>query len=166
MDTCARRYSSWPRVVRFFVNVLDDVSSFQRKRVSDEILKRRARVLLIGHAQNNFLEPTFHRLQCKQELPLSDPILPLAPFIDDDGLLRVGGRLIRAPIPYVEWHPVLIPPKHPIAFKIWEDCHQQVGHQGRHFTNAHVRQSGYFFPKSSSVTAQWLKACVKCKFKE
>ena len=36
----------------------------------------------------------------------------LDPFIDRTGLIRVGGRLTNADIPYEHKHPVLLPSKH------------------------------------------------------
>ena len=63
----------------------------------------------------------------------SSPISTLNPFIGSDDILRVGGRLKKAPVLISrEKHPVIIPGKHHIATLIVTQFHVEV--QGRHFT--------------------------------
>ncbi|XP_048582064.1 uncharacterized protein LOC125561767 [Nematostella vectensis] len=43
------------------------------------------------------------------------PLYRLDPFLDSDGILRVGGRLRRAEMNYEQKHPVLLPRKHHVS---------------------------------------------------
>ena len=56
-------------------------------------------------------------------------LLSLAPFVVD-GVLRVGGRLQRAPIYDTAKHPILLPSKHPITKLIILQHHVKKGHMG------------------------------------
>ena len=45
-------------------------------------------------------------------IPQSSKLLPFHPFIDLDGILRVGGRLSEAVLAYSKRHPILFPGDH------------------------------------------------------
>ena len=87
----------------------------------------------------------------------------LDPFIDDDGLLRVGGRLRRSHLGYGEKHPVLIPKGHHVAKLIVRHYHNQVHHQGRQITHGTIRQAGYWLVNGSHTVSRELSSCVVCK---
>ena len=61
-------------------------------------------------------------------------LVHLSPFLDEDGILRVRGRLKRASIPSHEKHPIIIPKNSHIAVLIIRHYHDKVQHQGRRFT--------------------------------
>lgn len=44
-----------------------------------------------------------------EALKMKSKILPLDPFVDEKGILRVGGRLKRAAVSFEVKHPVLLP---------------------------------------------------------
>ncbi|XP_074634093.1 uncharacterized protein LOC141892648 [Acropora palmata] len=87
----------------------------------------------------------------------------LDPFIDDDGLLRVGGRLRRSHLGCGEKHPVLIPKGHHLAKLIVRHYHNQVHHQGRQITHGTIRQAGYWLVNGSHTVSRELSSCVVCK---
>ncbi|KYQ54060.1 hypothetical protein ALC60_10921, partial [Trachymyrmex zeteki] len=45
----------------------------------------------------------------------NSPLLKLNPFIDGSGVLRVGGRLKEATLPYSSKYPILLPRNHPFS---------------------------------------------------
>ncbi|XP_060522793.1 uncharacterized protein LOC132699841 [Cylas formicarius] len=61
----------------------------------------------------------------------SKPLRKLAPFIDEQGLLRVGGRLTHSQLDYDQKHPVLLPNKHRLTDLIIEDFHKRYLHCGQ-----------------------------------
>ena len=54
----------------------------------------------------------------------------LDPFMDSQGVLRVGGRLRRAHLSFPEKHPVLLPKGHHLSHLIVRHQHGKVHHQG------------------------------------
>ena len=64
-----------------------------------------------------------------KSLPGTSPLLSLQPFLED-GLLRVGGRLDRALIPYESRHQIILPRKHQVTLLIITDHHTRFGHVG------------------------------------
>ncbi len=66
----------------------------------------------------------------------------LDPFIDNKGLLRVGGRINRADTPYHIKHPVILPRKGHVTALIIRYYHQRINHQGRGMTLNEIRENG------------------------
>ena len=90
-------------------------------------------------------------------------ILSLNPFVDEEGLLRVGGRLKQSSLPYGEKHPIIIPKNSHIAVLIIRHYHTMVKHQGRHFTEGAIRSAGFWIVSSKRMISSILHSCVRCR---
>ena len=94
----------------------------------------------------------------KKESPLSR----LAPFIDQENVLRVGGRISQASISEKVKHPVLLPKGH-IASLVAKDVHEKTHHQGRGITLNELRSSGFWIVGGSGVVSRLIYHCVICR---
>jgi hypothetical protein len=83
-------------------------------------------------------------LQEKRLLPSNSSLLTLSPYLDEDGILHVGGRLKASALPVGEKHPILLPGKHHVASILVKHFHEQAEHQGRHITEGAVRKAGFW----------------------
>ena len=93
----------------------------------------------------------------------TSPIHRLKPIVDDDGVLRVGGRLHQTELPYDIKHPVLLPKKAHLTDLVIRHFHQCTGHQGRARTHAGIRSSGYWIVNGSSLIGHHISKCVTCR---
>ncbi|CAH8656984.1 unnamed protein product [Dicrocoelium dendriticum] len=84
----------------------------------------------------------------------------LCPFLIN-GILRVGGRLNWAPLPYDARHPVLLPAQHYVTRLIILDCHERNGHVGVSHVLSELRQR-YWILHGVSAVRKVLKACARC----
>jgi len=87
----------------------------------------------------------------------------LDPFLDQDELLRVGGRLKLADVSYEEKHPLILPRKSHVTDLILCESHEKARHQGRGITQSEIRASGYWIIGGQSVVAYHISNCVKCR---
>ena len=87
----------------------------------------------------------------------------LDPFLDEDGLLRVGGRLRQSSVPYEVKHPVILPKKGHVTNLVLCHYHKLVQHQGRGITQNEVRASGFWIIGGSSVVSNHISKCVSCR---
>ena len=87
----------------------------------------------------------------------------LKPILDDDGVLRVGGRILQADLPYAVKHPVLLPKKAHLTNLVIRHFHQRSGHQGRSRTHAEIRSSGFWIVNGSSLVGHHISECVTCR---
>ena len=116
--------------------------------------------MLITTTQMQCFGSTYARLKNKRPFLNSDPLLPLDPFLDTHGVIRVGRRLRRAPIPFEERHLILLPPRNSLTVKILTHFHTVAKHQGRCITNAVLRRHGFFILHAKSEVRTLLKKCV------
>ncbi|XP_076165212.1 uncharacterized protein LOC143145582 [Ptiloglossa arizonensis] len=85
----------------------------------------------------------------------------LNPFIDDDGILRVGGRITHAITAHDKRHPVILPVKHHLTTLIIRQKHPRHNHTGVTGTLNAVRQM--YWPINGTRTVKtYLRTCVSC----
>ena len=73
-------------------------------------------------------------------------VYKLDPFIDEGGLLRVGGRLRKC-----------------ITRLIVEWCHQEMAHGRRGLTINEIRSNGFWVVRCNTIVRSLVRKCVKCR---
>ena len=107
-------------------------------------------------------EDRAHARQRKTALKKSD-LRSLDPFLDDQGILRVGGRLRRSSLNFPEKHPIILPKRHHLSHLLVRHQHEKVHHQGRQITHGSVRAAGYWIVGGHGVVSKVIGSCVTCK---
>ena len=87
----------------------------------------------------------------------------LDPYLDTDGLLRVGGRLRNVSISEGAKHPVILPRRSRVTQLILQYCHEAIKHQGSGMTHNEVRQRGYWIIGGTSAVSYLVSRCVICR---
>lgn len=93
-------------------------------------------------------------------LPRKSAILSLNPFIDNDKVIRVGGRLRNSSLSFRSKHPILLA-VHPITHLIVRYMHVTTLHAGTQLTLAALRQE-FWVLKSRSLVKSIIGKCVAC----
>ena len=119
--------------------------------------------LLLREAQRNTFLEVLHNLKDKTPVPDSNPISKLAPILDDDGIIRVGGRLKNTQISFDKRHPILLPKDQHVTTLIIRHCHERVRHQGRYLTHGDIRSEGFHIISGKRVIQQHINACILCR---
>lgn len=87
---------------------------------------------MIRAVQKAAYEPEINALTKKQPLAKQSTIVKLNPFLDEDKLLRVGGRLRHAVITFDQQHQIILPKGHfssLLLFKMhWSNMHAGPQH--------------------------------------
>ena len=83
-------------------------------------------------------------------------------FIDGDGVLRVGGRIRNASIPYDVKHPVILPSKGHVTMLLVRHHHERISHQGRGISLNDLRTHGYWIIGGNSSVSRYTSKCVTC----
>ncbi|XP_038116940.1 uncharacterized protein LOC119769111 [Culex quinquefasciatus] len=84
----------------------------------------------------------------------------LDPF-DDEGALRVGGRLDNSAYAFGRKHPLILPADHPLTELILEETHQQLLHAGPRLMIAHIRER--FWPFNlRNLARKKFRTCLQC----
>jgi hypothetical protein len=125
-----KRYSDWNLLIRICraPNALRLLSFLSVEEY------RSAKLLWFKQCQSAHYSAEIKALESEvRSLPRLSHLIPLLPFLQD-GLLRVGGRLDRALIPYDARHQIILPPNDHITMLIlldvscpyvsyWPNCH-------------------------------------------
>ncbi|XP_045036710.1 uncharacterized protein LOC123477439 [Daphnia magna] len=85
---------------------------------------------LLKRCQSEAFPEDLTRLKRGKLLRSSSYLLALSPKLGEAEILRLGGRIDRAKLPYDARHPPLLPSKHPLTEKIVEVVHGQMHHAG------------------------------------
>jgi hypothetical protein len=100
-----------------------------------------------------------------QEVSTKSNLKTLHPFIDDQGILRVGGRLQESDLPYHVIHQVILPPRHHFTKLIVSSEHIRLHHAGPQLLIASLREK-YWIPRIRNVVKSVNHQCLTCyKFK-
>lgn len=100
-------------------------------------------------------------LQEQKPIPRNSQILSLNPFIDADGLLRVGGRIHKAPTNYNLRHPVLLPRHSHLTKLIIDDIHMRHYHAGPQLVQSLICQKFWIIRARDAIRHQ-IRKCVTC----
>lgn len=159
-----QRVSCWNRLV----NAVSYLKQFlvTRTKLAEKVYLQtteEAERLIIKEVQTKAFLDEMECIKLNKRLSKESKITNLDPFMDDHGLLRVGGRLRNARLPADERHPVIIPGKHHISLLLVRHFHKQTKHQGRHFTSGAVRSAGYWIIGEKRLVSSVLQKCVVCR---
>ena len=88
--------------------------------------------------------------------------MPLTQFTDDEGVLRVGGRLRNADIANEAKHQVILPSKHFVTDLIIRECHEISAHSGCEYVLAELSQK-YWILKGIKSVKRIINSCIVCR---
>lgn len=107
----------------------------------------------------------FHtEIDCLQRglpIPKSSHILTLNPMLDGYGVLRVGGRLINAQLPFERQHPIILPKTDHFTDLIIDECHKRTLHGNIQLMLNTIRDR-YWILSGRSIIRQWVHKCNRC----
>lgn len=110
--------------------------------------------------QQNFSDE-IAQLGRSQPLQAHSPLLRLRPFLDADGLLRLGGRLQHALLPYEEKHPLILAKKNHLSLLFARDAHTASLHGGPQLTRSLLLRSVWIL-QAGSLVRSVVYRCVRC----
>ncbi|XP_022808364.1 uncharacterized protein LOC111345347 [Stylophora pistillata] len=103
------------------------------------------------------------RSRQRKNLLKKSSLYSLDPFGDTEGVLRVGGRLRRSHLSFLEKHPFLLPKGHHLSRLIVRHQHEKTHHQGRHITHGAVRTAGFWVTGGHGELSKVISSCVICR---
>lgn len=118
-------------------------------------------VVIFKRLQNLYFSDEIDRLRKNIGVLKQSKLKQLAPFFDDEGLLRCGGRMENSLLTYNEKHPIILPGKHEIVRMLVDQLHIDNLHAGQRALLAVTRQK-YWILGGSNLVRQIVHKCVLC----
>ena len=112
----------------------------------------------VAHAEDYWIRRAQTSLK---EILKKGGLSTLSPFVDGNGIIRVGGRLDPTLTSYDNRHAVLLPYSHWISTLITRDAHR-YGHTGIATTAAKVRKK-FWIIKGNSISKRVKHQCTFCR---
>lgn len=144
-DEIFARFSTWPKLLRVLSLVLRMRKTAQNGAPPDDprIIYpaeiQHTRNVVIRAIQKANYNKEINALVHNGSLNPKSPLSPLTPYLDGEGMLRVGGRLDKAALTEDQKHPLIIPQGH-VATLIARDAHEKTIHGGLQDTITWIRQ--------------------------
>ena len=164
------RFSSWnkyTRIVAWIKRYIDNLKAAVQKRTlvltalnGPEI--ESAKMMILKDAQQRAFSTDIKKIATSGSVHPSSPLLSVSPMLDEQGLLRAGGRLSLAPICEDARHPVILSRKDEVTRMLIQDAHERALHAGVEHTLSMIR-SKYWIPRGRATVKHVLYACSFCR---
>jgi hypothetical protein len=91
-------------------------------------------------------------------------LVSLTPFLDEDGVIRVGGRIDKAAIPFITRHPIVLDPSCALTKLIVLNTHNRLGNAGVDHVRNELRQQ-FWILRCKATVKRILHSCWLCKLR-
>ena len=144
-----------------------------QRRISSDLLKS-AEEVLTKTVQGESFAPEIDALTSsrvhsdstlthKEHKLKTSHLYRLDPFLDECGILRVGGRTRRSHQTFHEKHLAFLPKDHYLSYLVINHYHEKTHHQGRLISQGAVLQGGYWIISCRRMVSKLINRCVTCK---
>ncbi|XP_037930486.1 uncharacterized protein LOC119665293, partial [Teleopsis dalmanni] len=128
--------------------------------LSPDELNSSLQVIIRIIQQSDFREE-LQQLHSNGTVHKTSSLSSLSPFLDSNGILRVGGRLSSSLIAYDTKHPMVLPYNDPIVKSVFVDVHRKNMHCGAQALLSQIRLQ--FWPIKGKIMARsTVQHCVRC----
>lgn len=161
------KFSDWKRAVKAIARLKRHARKIKglKPGISEDTSveeRQEAELFIIRLVQTEAFSSEIKTLrECKEDK--ANKLHKLSPFVDEHGVLRVGGRLTRSSLhPHVK-HPAILPKASHVSSLLIKHHHEKVHHQGRGMTVNELRSNGIWIIGCSRAVASHIHKCTKCR---
>ncbi|GBO22189.1 hypothetical protein AVEN_54003-1 [Araneus ventricosus] len=116
----------------------------------------------IKFEQNLVYSSELERIKSGKQISKNSSLYKLAPYLDDNNVLRVRGRLEESEFSSNEIHPIILPKQSKFSELLIRREHNKVCHGGVSATLSKIR-SRYWIPKGRQIVKRVLRDCLICR---
>jgi hypothetical protein len=162
------RYSSLlklQRITAYILRFIKNCKLSATDRTGKPILTvaeiKSAMIVLIKIVQMQAFSQEIALLTKQKPLQTTSRLICLNPFIDSDGILRVGGRISHSKVSYNQKHQIILPNNHSFSTLLVRNEHNRLGHAGIQAVMASLRLD-YWLLNCKSFVKKIIRKCVVC----
>lgn len=147
-------------ILRFFKNITTNKNNKSLECLT-VIELNDALIYLVKLAQGCVFNEEIHDLTLKRNISSKSKLLPLSPFLDSNGVLRVGGRLKKSNISYDQKHPIILDKNHILSKLLIVHYHRQNLHMGPQGLLCCIRDKFWILGGINTIKRE-LRSCIIC----
>ncbi|XP_075151197.1 uncharacterized protein LOC142225306 [Haematobia irritans] len=165
-ESIIQRFSSLNRCLRVLSYIFRFIKASRKEVIPNGLVLRQeeiqfVRIRLISLAQRMVFSKEIQNLRENQPISRQSKLLTVTPFLDEHGMLRVGGRLTNSGLRYDEMHPIILPAKSKFTELLIDFTHKILLHSEHHVMLRAVRQ-GYYIPRVRNLIRKCIRNCKQC----
>ena len=126
------------------------------------ISNEQAQIELLAATQRKYFLSEILKLESNQVVENNSPLYAFSPFLDENRLVRMGGRLEQSELPWRAAFPVLLP-RDPLTIVILSHFHENCHHQGSSVTCHSLALGGFHIFGGSKILKFFINKCVFCR---
>lgn len=152
------------RVVAYCQRFINNLKRPPEQRVMGDIsIKDMSASLipLLKMAQRERYSSEIHCLRQGKSLDTKNSLLSLNPFLDNDGILRVGGRIQNSEFSFDKKHPIILHPSHFLTKLIFNYEHIRLLHCGPNHLLSSIRDK-YWPVSGRNLARKIVHECIVC----
>ena len=150
------------RNVSYF-NSVQPLKVVDLQKAEEEVLKLTQRKYMSSELEVlNRINSSAGRAEVRKVKRLSS-LSKLDPFISNEGLIRVGGRLRNSQENEKNTCPIVIPKNSPTSILLIREAHEEVAHCGRCITLNKLRNNGIWVVGAHSAVRRYIDKCRTCR---
>ncbi|XP_016661601.2 uncharacterized protein LOC107884315 [Acyrthosiphon pisum] len=159
------RFSSYDALIRVVARVRRFINICRRRPVEKSNALTRAELdgatrAVIAASQRVTFPTLVSDLRRLRHLA-SKPLARLCPFVDSEGIIRVGGRLRHSELPYDGRHPILLAKGSYLALLVCRHWHKITGHSGPRVMTSLIHRQ-YWIVSLRAVIHSVVSQCTRC----
>lgn len=166
-------FSSWNHLLRTAAYVLRFAKLVRGQRLKTVPLLSRELRAAANHLYRQAQEDAYYEerisLSCPDELtgkrilPKTNVLFKLEPYLDDDGVMRMRGRITACEcLDESAKHPIILPRDHPVTSLVILQIHEDYHHQSHQTVINEVRRK-FYIPRLRAAYAKVRSKCQLCK---
>ena len=159
--TLEKLTSKWHRMKRILATVLKWCSSY-KFNINVNTLQD-AESAIFHLIQKRAFGSEIESLGSGQTVKTNSAIFKLSPFLDEYGILRVGGRIRKADVSLQMKHPIILPRRCTTTNNIIQHLHEDIQHGGRNSTLNEIRSHGLWVINGNSLVRYIISQCFRCR---
>lgn len=146
--------------LRFFHNLKSPLEARQYGSLSLVEIQN-SELILIKLVQLQSFASELHSLTKRDCVSSKSKLKSLFPFLDENGIIRVGGRLGHSALAYDVKHQIILPSNHNFTKCLVDREHKRTLHAGVQGTLSHVRQK-YWPLNGKHIVKSCIRKCIAC----
>ncbi|XP_050561406.1 uncharacterized protein LOC118271003 [Spodoptera frugiperda] len=150
------------RVLRFVKNCRSNIKSNRLRGPLQVSELENAHSVAIKLAQKDSFPIELEQLGKGKSLNSKAALASLNPFLDENGILRVGGRIESSSYQYDKRHPILLHANHFLTKLIFKQEHLRLLHAGPQHLLASIRER-YWPVGGRNLARRAARECVTCR---
>lgn len=117
---------------------------------------------LVRFTQESQFADEIAYLKAGKGLPRGSSLLSLHPYVDSDGVLRVGGRRCNSKLSYSRMHPIILHGKHPLIRLLVRSEHLHLLHAGPTLLLSALTQRFHIIGMKKTIRSV-TRQCIVCR---